>query len=591
VLFAAAAAGGCAAAQAVELPPIAYSGEFVNTARVDRPEDAGEVYQLGSSARIGANTYLWQPWFSTLDGDVQLSQLRLYVDEETDPGNFDTSSTLVSGRLNLNVFPRSRFPFLAFVSVDDNRQDLDSEFPEQRDQRRLRYGIRQLYRPLDGRSDYSLRLERQETSSGGGSLVAGDFDQATNRLDLGMNYRLDRQRVNAQLNVQQTDQRQTGIELLDVVGTLQHNYRPSDSLTIDNFASYSTTDSEVPGADGASLDSQTDSAQLSSFLSWNPRDSKLSMTGDLQLSSLRTDVTGQDSSNSHRGSGSVTARYEWTPSLRLTGTVAGGVTGGDLSSDFTSQSATIAYSPPQRPLGAFSYTRSAFASASNSTGSGLPSVRNATGDFTHGLDRTMPIGASGSFTLSTRLEQSVGYSWSSPGTSGANLGHNATLGLAHADAASTSRLTLGAQDRRDVLSDGAGDTSLQNVNLQAQHDRRFGRFSSLALFANLDWTRQSFAVGRARTFPASSLSVRYRHSRFFGVRRLLFTSELTSTSASLTFFGTGREDVVDEQRFENHLYYTIGRVDAELEITMTRSGGFVDTFAYLQIRRRFAGVL
>jgi len=583
--------GACRDAGAIDVPPIPYTGEFVTTVRVDVPEDSGKIYRFGSSAILGANTYLWQPWFSTVDGEVNLSQLRTYSAEDSVLGGADSSATLASGRLNLNVFPRSRFPFTAFVNLQDNRQEFDSRFVEQRDRRLLRYGVTQRYTPLGGNSRYNLRLERREDSSDSGGL---NLDQTSNEAELTTSHRFDKHNVTTRLNLQQTDQQQQGASFTNAVATVQHGYQASESLTIQNFASAASTSSDVStglAAGAGSVD--TTSLQLSSFATWNPRDSDLSVDGDVLFSSDQVDLARQSTSRT-TSRANLTARYEWTPSVRVTGNLSGGIDGGDTTSNFTSQSLTVGYSPPARELGVFQYVHSASASASNNTSSIASATRNLSSAFSHGLSRVMPMGADGAFTLSGSVDQSLGLSYDSPGGNDTSLLHAASLGVAHAGVSSSTRAVLDIQDSRQLGSSDTvsiGGSEVQTANLQAQHNSRFGRFASLSASANVAWTRTSFENGGSTSFPSSFVSVSYRHGRLFGVRRLVFTSELSSTSASLTFIGGGSEDLVAETTFENHLFYTIGRVSAELEFTMIRSRDLIDSFVFFSLTRRIAGVL
>ena len=585
-LLAGVALGACAPAWPVDVPPIRYTGEFLTTVRVDVPEEGDNTTRIGSSAILGASTYLWQPWFATVDGDLNLSQI-------TTTAETDSTATVAGGGLQLNVFPRSRFPFTAFVSLDDNRTEFDSIFVEQRDRRLLRYGVQQQYRPLSGTSSYGLLLERREDSN---SVSGPGFstDQSTNRLDLTTTQRFDRHNLSARFNLEQTTFDERDEDALDLVGTVQHNYRPSDTLTIDNFASW--TDTSRDAARG--LTGTTD-IQLTSFTSWNPRNSKLSVNGNVQFNGTRVEFTGNNgvtnTATRDTTSGNVTARYELTPSLRLSGSLSGGFTSGDSESTFTSQAVSLAYTPPYRDIGEFQYSHTATLAGSNDTDSERDATQNVTGSFSHALSRVRPIGADGAFTLSSSLGQTLDAQYDSFRGNGLDITHQGSLGIAHAGVSSNSRALLNVQDTRPLYGDrevSLGGVELQTANLTAQHDHRFGRFATLGASANLSWTRQSFESGGSNSFSSSNLSVLYRHGRFFGVRRLLFTSQLTSTADNLMFFDASGDAEGDfsEIEFENHLYYTIGRVEAELELTVTRIGERFNSFVFFSLKRRIAGI-
>lgn len=564
-----------AAVPAVDVPPIRYTGELLTTARVDIPEEREKTYQLGSSTTLGASTYLWQPWFATVVGNVSLFNTQTRSEA-------DSSALLTSGDLALNVFPRSRFPFSAFVDIKDRRQEFSSRFTETRDRRLVRYGLRQQYRPLGGSSDYSVLLERTEDESSDGRS-----QRTTNRADLSMGYRLTRHNISARLNLEQTDLQGSGVQQLsNVVATLQHGYRPTDTLTIDNFASFENVSTQAQEAD-----IQSRSVELSSFASWNPRDSKLSMTGDLRYESNQFDSSSAGGTDVT--SGSLAARYAWTPELQVTGAVQGSLTRGTRSSNSTRQTLSLSYSPPATDLLGFQYDHSASASASNRTDSTGGGTRNLGAGFGHGLSRVIAFGSNGSFSLSGNVGQTIDTSLSADAGNRSTLTHSGSLGIAHSGVQSTSRVLLNLQDSRAFGSTGAGTGSvdIQSINLHVQHDSRFGRFATLTGGANVSWVRQFPERGTSRVDESSAFSLTYRHGRVLGVRRLRFTSMLEIQADSLTFLQPGDEEGYREVNFDNSLKYSIGRVDLELEYNMTESNGRFNQSIFFSLKRRIAGVL
>ena len=76
----------------------------------------------------------------------------------------------------------------------------------------------------------------------------------------------------------------------------------------------------------------------------------------------------------------------------------------------------------------------------------------------------------------------------------------------------------------------------------------------------------------------------------FGVRRLRFSSILETQADSLTFLDRGDEGF-REISLENKLEYTIGRVDTELELTVSETNGRLNSFLFFSLKRRIAGVL
>ena len=564
-----------AAVPAVDVPPIRYTGELLTTVRVDIPEEREKIYQLGSSTTLGASTYVWQPWFATLDGSFSLFNTQTWSEA-------DTSALLGSGELTLNVFPRSRFPFSAFVDVEDRRQEFGSRFTESRDRRLLRYGLRQQYRPLDGASNYSVLLERTQDESGDGRFV-----RATNRADMSMGYRLTRHDISAHLNVEQTDlEGPAAQQLSNLVATVQHSYRPTDTLTIDNFGSFENVSTQARAGDV-----EIRSVELSSFASWNPLDSKLSMTGDLRYESNEVEFSGDGGTDV--ASGNINARYAWSRELRLTGVLQGSVTRGAQSSNTTRQSLGLSYSPRATDVLGFQYDRSASAFANNRTESTGDGAQSLGAGFSHGLSHVMTFGSNDSFTLSGNVSQSIDTSLTTDSGNGSTLTHAGSFGVAHAGVQSTSRVLLNLQDSRAFGSTGLGigGVDIQSINFHAQHDSRFGRFATLTGSASVSWVRQSFEDATLRTDESSAFSLTFRHGRVLGVRRLRFTSMLEIQADSLTFLQRGGEDGFREIDFENTLEYSIGRVELELEYDVRESNGRFNNSIFFSLKRRIAGVL
>jgi len=562
------------AAPAVDIPPIRYDGELRTTVRTEIPDEGEQTWQLGSINRLGLSSYLWQPWFATVDGNIEVSQINTFAET-------DSNSLVLGGGARVNLFPRSRFPFTAFFDITDSRSELESTFAEDLQTRQTRYGVTQQYRPLSHNATYSATLQRVEETGTG-----DDFEQTSNFADLRMTYRLDKHNFDASVNVEQTSQNQPDVDLLDMVSNLNHSYRPSDEISIQNFASLSRNTTE-----SGSNDVEFTNGQLSSFVVWTPRDSKLQVTGNGRFN-YSTSSTGPASTTVHTSSGNVTASYEVTPALRVTGTVDGTVFGGDASATTLGQSVTASYSPPSIPLGEHQYTYFASTGASNRNSSIEGSVRTANLALGHSVARFLPLSADGAFSLAYSLSQSGTANYDTLSGNTLTLTHSGSTTLSHSVDGARSSLQFDVRDSRDVAGDTnvGGASEIQTVTAQALHDRRFGRYATLTASANVSWTRQSLVDGGSSTFPSTTLSVGYRHSRFFGVRRLRFSSELSTISDSLSFFTAGDQNI-REIDFQNKLEYSIGRVEARLEATARESNGRINSFVFFTLTRRIGGVL
>jgi hypothetical protein len=567
-LFAGIAFGAWTGAAAVDVPPIRYTGEFVTRARANVPDEGDKTYQLGSLTRLGVSTFVWQPWFATVGAQLNLAQTNTYA-------GTDSSTVGASGNFRLNVFPRSRFPFSAFVDVADSTTEIDSTFADEFDTRTVRYGVTQSYRPLAGDSSYTATIAR-ETQDGSDD----NLDQTRTLADFGMTYDLPQHNIDADLSIEHTSQDNPDFSLVDIVSTVRHAYRPSDTLTVDNFATLTDV-----STDAGVRDVRSTNLQLSSFTSWYPRDSKLNMQGNVRFAGSRSSAGGS-SSTSHSTSANVSAGYQWTPALRLTGSLGGSISGGGRSANTTNQSVGVSYSPATIDLAGYQYSYSASASADNRTDSVGGGSRGASAGLGHGLSRAIPLGASGAVTLSGSVNQNLSMGVQSDSGNNSSLSHGGSLGLGWSRGQSQTRLLLTVQDSRDFGDEGS---ELQSATAQLHHDSRYGRYASLTALANIAWTRTSSDTADAESFPSSSLGITYRHNRFLGVRRLRYTSTLESTADSLTFFDPG-DDGVREVGFENDLEYRIGRLEARFTAAVRESNGRYNAFVFLSLTRRIAGI-
>jgi hypothetical protein len=550
------------------VPPIAYEGRFVTTARSTIPEDGDSSVQLGSSTRLDLRSYIWEPWFATVAAGVNLSQVNTY-------GPQDSSALLAGADTRLQVFPRSRFPFAAFASVSDSRSEFDSIFVEDREVRRTRFGAVQQYRPLAGNASYSARVERSiETGA------ADDLDEVTDLVDLNATYGLTDHNFEGTVNFQRTRREAPDEQFRDLVGTLRHSWRPSPSLSMENF--FTVTDTTT---DAAGLDLRTTTTNLSSFSVWRPAEHPLTVTGNARINGVSTSASGR-SNSSYSGNGSVSASYDVTRALRVSATASATVTSSDVNS---SQSATVSYSPSSFRLLDSDYTWFTSASVNNSTGESAS--RGVSAVIGHGINKALPLDSDGVYNLSGSLSQSLSSRFDTIAGGLFTFNHGAFVALGRSTTAATTRARLSLQDSHTQAFGGDEtntDSFVQSASLQVNHDWRLSRFDSLGASMVLSLTRQGLDDD-ASTFPSSSLGLNYRHTRLFGVNRLRFLSTLSLTSDSLSFVSAG-DDGRRDISWNNRLDYSIGRVEARLTGAVTDANGRLNTVIFFTLTRRIGGV-
>ncbi|MDH3317287.1 MAG: hypothetical protein OER43_16180, partial [Gammaproteobacteria bacterium] len=333
-------------AWAVDVPPVTYNGELRADFRLAEPEEGDSSLQQLRTAEINAASYIWQPWFATLDGNFVLSQSVTEAEQ-------DSEGLFTSGGGSVRVFPISRFPFEAFVNYSDSRTEFSDPLnPQVNDFQTLRFGGRQEYRPISGNSNYTARVERIVQTDEIGS------DDVTDLFQLSTNQNFDRHRFNLNLSMDRTDRGQQGPDTQNTILNGQHSYRPGDTLSVETFANISDL-----RQDDVTLDNRFTRSDINSFAIWRSPDRPLTVDANARLVATRNETAG-DVSDFYTESLRVGARYELSERLRLSGNVAGTLNQGNDESVSTSQDATATYQSGDIPLRGFSYNWSTSGTAS-----------------------------------------------------------------------------------------------------------------------------------------------------------------------------------------------------------------------------------
>lgn len=107
------------------LPPILASGAVSYSLQETSSAATGRTWRNSLTGTINPNTYIWEPWFATANGSVNLSVMNTSGGKSaTNTGGGDSSNTLLlTGTMNINVLPESFFPAqLSYTRVDNSVQ-------------------------------------------------------------------------------------------------------------------------------------------------------------------------------------------------------------------------------------------------------------------------------------------------------------------------------------------------------------------------------------------------------------------------------------------------------------------------------------
>ena len=100
---------GCESMEMSSIPPIHFSGSLGNTVRTTDTGTQPRFFANQAGGSVRANSYIWQPWFTTVESSLSLAQ-EIRSGGTTNEGD----SILAGGELTFNVLPLSRYPGVDF---------------------------------------------------------------------------------------------------------------------------------------------------------------------------------------------------------------------------------------------------------------------------------------------------------------------------------------------------------------------------------------------------------------------------------------------------------------------------------------------
>lgn len=561
----------------LQLAPIQFRSTFggnigytflSNTWGADRSSQ--QLLDVGVNVGVAARTYLWQPWFARVTGAVGIGVSANTASSSTAPAT-KSGNTILTGDAALSLLQYSRFPFLARVYRQQNQA---SGFLSGINSNYMTNGVSltQNYRSRDGRLD-SLASYNHNTS---GRQSFGT-EERTNQLNLfvssqPLNSHQSYRVVGAVTN---TDHPLKGDSSSADTLVVNHAYVPDTVLSVATLVNLIKTGYTIsPLTPGISpQQSDYNSQQLSSFASWRPVASPLTLTASARLlksngSSSSAAPTQFDDTNLGLG-----ANYAWSRLLRMYGSV-----NVDDNSGIQTVSTNAALAAQRAigernviNIGGFSYTRSVGASLSNQTitttkGSNqtaTSSIQRLGGTLGHDLAKNTQLGSG---RLSVDLNQVLSTLLSTRGSPYTHLNSGGSMSWNSTEGKETTMLSLRAVDSRDL---SGTQSFFQLINLQASRSERVARNQSLIGNLTLQGSRSGARGVSTTPFIATpSADLTYRHLRLFGVKNMNFESslrilgaEIVSSQNLATQMGSTNQASVS---WDNDLNYFIGRLKLHL---------------------------
>lgn len=548
------------------------------------------IAEVGSVAAAG---YLGTPYLAQVSGDLG------FVRSGQSQGQREAHSTDLTGGASLSLFPMSRFPFGANFSVTDSRASGESVGAEHRT---TRFGIRQSYRTLEG-SQYAVHYDRSEIAAAAiGSDVLNVAGASYSGRSGAQSYGLTGYWAG---NTGGTDGRQASLGRV----TAQHRYAPAANLNVETLALYGQEQSSFSVREGLRNELFSRTVQVATFASWRPEEDEpfydenrpLLLTGGLRLFAADS---GQGLGLPQNLSLSASAGLNYTLSaltrLSANAALTHASSAGGAGLLFTSQGASVSYSPLPWRLGAYTYAWNLSGGGSNATGGGA--ARQALySNASQRLWRDFPLPGDSRLTLSA--SQSAGASAASGEGAGASLSltHNATATWSMPGAATAQ--TYVSASASDARSFGARSSEFQLLNLQATRQAPLSALSFWTANITLQGSRQAQGVvqgldaGGRSDAPSpggfiftTSGSIGYQHRRLFGVPRLRLYTSFSANQAQLRARELGDLEAPRQHissALDARLDYQIGKVDAQLTLRNAAFDGRRESALLLRVARHF----
>lgn len=557
--------------------PLDLSGNVGYTYRSLTGSDAGDTLSQQGRVSLQGHGYLGQPWLSGLDFGLNLTGDNSTL---TDIGGVsrENNTAIVTGELGLSLLPKSRTPFRLTYRQNDSRVDtyirhspLNALSVAEYASRRL--AMTQSYFTENG-NRFQLRYDNNrwesDTSTYSDELFGGD-----------MNLRLPKQTLTAKASYQNTDYSTLSQQSENTVLNVDHFYYPSRALRIDSMASlygYSRT-SVQPLNSTNTADSETDLAQMSSYVFYRPEDTQLSLSGGVRLLDLSGSTTGNvvEVTSAHATAGML---YQYTKNLRLDARADLTTNDSDgQSANVTQERAGALYQSDLHQVFSDASYQWYLSGAYQLRDSEIGSDNDVNARFGHDILKSWRTSQRAGWRLS--LSQTLTGD-SSSGDSGSSeqqrLDHSVSLSRDHNYERGTGMMQVTLSDSR---AGGDADNEQQFVNFQILRNQNLTRRSRLSGNLTAQWVHQVFnETGEDDTVTTATGQINYQHSRIMGVPRLRFASDLRLSRAAT-------DEGIDRFEWENRLDYAIGLLDTRMSWRIIELDGNNFDLLYFQATRRF----
>lgn len=567
------------------LAPIEWRGQLSSSVGGSKSTASPASFSNSDALSLTANSYVWQPWFARVNGNLFLSR-SLVSNGESRP-----VVTTISGGGGVDLFPVSRFPFGASYNVSSNSV---SGAALANDVTFQRLSLTQGYRPPTNAysSNFGYDWSQFSNAQSGVDTInrfSGSFAMAI-QSDNPQNIN-----ANGSYTVNDNSKTKNGSNYLVLQGT--HSLNLIDyGLLLNSDANFNQSSQLSSG-----VSNQVQSYQAGTSADWIPDDDiPLRVFGNARLyqqtagaTSATTVTLGGNATYTH----SRNLRYD--ANARYFNTAVGGQQFSSVAAG-----ANVAWSGDgySRTFGPWAYSLGygATSGLSVTTGAGASAASVfAGGNVGQGLSRAFDIGFGTPVMVS--LSQSYGASYAQAIGIAQTLSHSASANWAFSQGAdySVSASLLG----NDSRSFGASQSEFQSITANATGNIVLSQFSSASASVNGGLSRQGVSATQvgASAVPAewigtASGTVNYQHGRFMRVPGLFYDASYTvnyrpSSSRLLGDLNAAPSGFNLDHIFRQQLRWRVGQLGLTLTNTFTYTGNAQSASIFLFATRDFGGVL
>jgi len=556
------------AASANALPPIRIWGDLSSSYGWSSSEtlQQQETRKL-ASLKVNGLTYIWRPWFAMLRATSSFS-----IDQTESTNTEGESSQFMSGSSNVNLFPKSRFPFQFYVEKSDSRDDIEGFIDEYS---AFRYGFSQQYRNLSNDLHVLANFDEATQSR------SDEADEVGKNAQLSVSKRIGPHDLafSANGNTSKSSEDNSDTDTYAVTG--RHSYSKFKNFSVESLINNSGYSDANPVNN-----TELSVTQLSSFASWRPQDvESLSLSSSVRFQgtdreSLEREGVSTDQNDTLNAF--MGAQYEFTPLISLSANVNGNTVKSEETDNYLlSETVGLSYHPDALEFTGYTYSASLGGSVTNQN-SNVEDTQQISSNANHNLNKGITIDGRRVVDIGASQGLNTDNSFSTKPSQTLNHSFSLSWNLEVEDGSSVARLLL--SDSREL----SETYTFQLANFQFSRESKLNRYANLSGNLTLQASRQINEGGQDKTVIASGL-LQYRHIDFFGVPRLKLTSELKVRSDTLS---PSVDELIDNDRAEEILWktdldYRLGLFSTKLSTQLQSVNGKIDRAVQVKFTRVF----